>query len=71
MAALDQDEKMSISNTDSHSGQRGGAQSLNLISESGLYALVFKSRKPQAQVFRKWVTSEVLPAIRKTGSFQI
>lgn len=39
------------------------------VSESGLYALIFKSRKPQAKAFRKWVTSEVLPAIRQTGSF--
>lgn len=39
----------------------------NVISESGLYALVLKSRKPEAKAFRKWVTSEVLPAIRKNG----
>lgn len=43
----------------------------NIVSESGLYALIFKSRKPQAKLFRKWVTSEVLPAIRKTGSFVV
>ena len=40
-----------------------------VVSESGLYALIFKSRKPQAKAFRKWVTSEVLPAIRRTGSY--
>lgn len=45
----------------------GGNQRMSVVSESGLYALVFKSRKPQVQVFRKRVTSEVLPAVRKTG----
>jgi len=47
----------------------GGSQRMSVISESGLYALVFKSRKPEAQAFRKWVTSEVLPTIRKTGAY--
>lgn len=42
----------------------------NVINESGLYALVLRSRKPEARKFAKWVTSEVLPAIRKTGSYQ-
>lgn len=42
----------------------------NIISESGLYALVLRSRKPEARKFAKWVTSEVLPTIRKTGSYQ-
>ena len=46
---------------------RGGAQTL--VSESGLYALVLRSRKPEARKFSKWVTSEVLPAIRKTGTY--
>lgn len=49
----------------------GGNQEMTVISESGLYALVFKSRKENAQVFRKWVTSEVLPAIRKTGRYEV
>ncbi|NRP54183.1 phage antirepressor protein [Xylella fastidiosa] len=40
-----------------------------IISESGLYALVLRSRKPEARKFSKWVTSEVLPSIRKTGSY--
>lgn len=47
----------------------GGIQEVICINESGLYALIFKSRKPEAKRFRVWVTSEVLPAIRKTGSF--
>lgn len=46
-----------------------GLQNTTIVSESGLYALVFKSRKKQAKVFRKWVTSEVLPTIRKHGVY--
>ncbi|WP_412479874.1 BRO family protein [Azonexus sp. IMCC34839] len=43
----------------------------NIINESGLYALVLRSRKPEARKFAKWVTKEVLPAIRKTGSYSV
>lgn len=43
---------------------------MTTISESGLYALVLRSRKPEARKFAKWVTSEVLPAIRKTGEYR-
>lgn len=50
-------------------GLRGGAT--NVISESGFYTLVLRSRKPIAKPFRIWVTSEVLPSIRKTGQYQI
>jgi prophage antirepressor-like protein len=48
-----------------------GAQEMLIISESGLYSLIFKSRKPEARRVRKWVTSEVLPSIRKTGSYSL
>ena len=48
----------------------GGKQNMTVINESGLYALVFGSRLKSAQRFKHWVTSEVLPAIRKTGSYQ-
>lgn len=47
----------------------GGQQKTSVISESGLFAAILKSRKPEARKFRKWVTSEVLPSIRKTGSY--
>jgi hypothetical protein len=47
----------------------GGDQSVNIISESGLYAAVLKSRKEEAKRFRKWVTGEVLPSLRKTGQY--
>jgi prophage antirepressor-like protein len=49
----------------------GGDQRMSIVSESGLYALIFRSRTAGAKKFRRWVTSEVLPAIRKTGSYEI
>ena len=48
----------------------GGKQSMTVINESGVYALVFGSRLESAKRFKHWVTSEVLPTIRKTGSYQ-
>lgn len=50
-------------------GTLGGAQELLTVTEPGLYRLVFRSRKPDAVRFRRWVTHEVLPAIRRTGSY--
>lgn len=47
-----------------------GDQTMIIINESGLYALIFQSRKPNAKPFRKWVTSEILPSIRKTGKYE-
>lgn len=49
----------------------GGKQSVPIINESGLYSLVLSSKLPGAKKFRHWVTSEVLPSIRKTGGYQI
>ena len=64
--ALDDDE------LDSVILNSGGQRRKNLcVSESGLYALIFKSRKPNAKAFRKWMTSEVLPAIRRTGGYGV
>lgn len=63
---LDDDEK-GIHSMDT----LGGDQGMNIISESGLYALVFSSRKEEARQFRKWVTAEVIPSIRKTGSYAL
>ena len=48
---------------------KGGVQTLNCVNESGLYALIFGSKLESAKRFKKWVTSEVLPAIRRTGSY--
>lgn len=66
VSRLDDDEKQT--SVLPISGQN---RKVNLISESGLYALIFKSSKPSAKRFRKWVTKEVIPAIRKTGSYGI
>ena len=61
---LDDDEKGVVSND-----TPGGIQKISIINESGLYSLVLRSRKPEAKPFIKWVTKEVLPAIRKTGQY--
>ena len=58
---LDEDERTKL-----NLGRQGNT---NLINESGLYALVVRSRKPEAKKFRKWITSEVLPSIRKHGVY--
>lgn len=50
-------------------GSRSGET--NFINESNLYKVIFQSRKPQAEQFTEWVTSEVLPTIRRTGSYQV
>lgn len=64
VSRLDDDEKgVQIVDTP------GGPQEVTAINESGLYSLILTSRKPAAKRFKKWVTSEVLPSIRKTGSF--
>lgn len=49
----------------------GGTQTVGIINESGLYALIFGSKLESAQRFKHWVTSEVLPAIRRTGGYQM
>lgn len=49
----------------------GQMRELTIISESGLYAAILKSRRTEARRFRRWVTSEVLPAIRRTGGYQL
>lgn len=52
-------------------GTLGGVQEMTVINESGLYSLVLSSKLPSAKKFKRWVTSEVLPALRKTGNYQI
>lgn len=64
ISALDEDEKGVIS-----MDTLGGRQKMNAVTESGLYELISQSRKPEAKPFRKWVTKEVLPALRKTGIY--
>lgn len=52
-------------------GDLGGTQEMTVINESGLYSLILSSKLPKAKKFKHWVTSEVLPSIRKTGSYSI
>lgn len=47
----------------------GGKQTLNVVNESGLWGLTFRSRKPEAKKFRQWLTNEVIPSIRKHGGY--
>jgi prophage antirepressor-like protein len=56
-----------VSNTERDS--RGGASTYLLVNEPGLYRLIFQSRKPEAERFKTWMFTEVLPAIRKTGGY--
>ena len=67
ISALDGDEKNTVGISD---GKRGNPN-MTIISESGLYTLIMRSNKPEAKKFRKWVTSEVLPSIRRTGRYDI
>ncbi len=61
---LDDDEK-GVALTDT----LGGKQNLNVVNEYGLYNLVLASRKPEAKAFKRWITHEVIPTIRKTGKY--
>lgn len=65
IAKLDDDEKSGVIISDPH----GREQVTRFISESGLYALVLSSRKPEAKAFKRWITHEVIPEIRKTGGY--
>lgn len=64
LARLDVDER-GLHSTETPSG----VQQMGIVSEAGLYTLVFGSRKPEAKRFKRWVTHEVIPAIRKTGRY--
>ncbi|HEX6968734.1 MAG TPA: phage antirepressor KilAC domain-containing protein [Micromonosporaceae bacterium] len=64
---LDEDERDSIPVIDS----MGRSQQTIIISESGLYSLILRSRKPEAKAFKRWITHEVLPAIRRTGRYEV
>lgn len=61
---LDEDEKARL-----NLGLSGGAT--NIVNEYGLYNLVLASRKPEAKAFKRWITHEVIPSIRKTGSYSV
>lgn len=61
---LDEDERGSV-----RVDTPGGEQEMTVVNESGLYNVILRSDKPEAKPFRKWVTSEVLPSIRKNGGY--
>ena len=64
IALLDEDER-GVHSMDTPSGK----QEMGIISEACLYSLILRSRKPEAKAFKRWVTHEVLPSIRKTGAY--
>lgn len=66
---LDDDEIMADKANITNSNVGMGGRPMTLVSEAGLYELIFKSRKPEAKAFRRWITHEVLPAIRKHGFY--
>lgn len=73
---LDEDEKSNICKTDVglntgvYNFANGGRAPI-IVSESGLYSLVLCSNKPEAKAFKRWITHEVIPSIRKTGAYQL
>ena len=80
LADLDDDDKLKLTKDEldtlvSNEGIKcsvdSRVQSLNLVSESGLSDLIMQSRKPDAKAFKRWVTHEVLPSIRKTGKYEV
>jgi prophage antirepressor-like protein len=64
---VDEEDKKLNDKTSSSFGQRGAT----LINESGLYSLILSSKLPATKQFKRWVTSEILPTIRKTGSYSV
>lgn len=64
LSYLDEDERGLISNE-----TPSGVQAMAFVTESGLYSLILRSRKPEAKPFKRWVTHEVLPSIRKHGGY--
>lgn len=67
VARLDPEEKDDIQIVDAI----GRQQQTAIVNESGLYSLVLTSRKPKAKAFKKWITNEVIPSIRRTGSYAL
>ena len=64
LSYLDDDEKGVTTND-----TPGGAQEMAIINEPGLYSLILRSRKPEAKAFKRWITHDVLPTIRKHGMY--
>lgn len=64
LSSLDDDER-GVATTDTP----GGPQQVSIVNESGLYSLILRSRKPEARAFKRWITREVIPSIRRTGAY--
>lgn len=69
VAGLDEDEKATPLKISGLNNLRGLRKDAILINEPGLYALVLRSNKPEAKIFKRWITHDVIPTIRKTGSY--
>ena len=69
VAGLDEDEKATPLKISGLNNLRGLRKDAILINEPGLYALVLRSNKPEAKIFKRWITHDVIPTIRKTGGY--
>lgn len=67
--SLDEDEVSNLRSTEI--GPEFGGKAPLIVSEAGLYSLILKSRKPEAKAFKRWITHDVIPAIRKTGGYHV
>ena len=67
ISRLDADEKMNT--LISNEGKKRGNPNMTVVNEPGLYTLILRSRKPEAKAFKRWITHEVIPTIRKTGGY--
>lgn len=67
--SLDEDEVSNLRSTEI--GPEFGGKAPLIVSEAGLYSLILKSRKPEAKAFKRWITHDVIPAIRKTGGYRV
>lgn len=67
--SLDEDEVSNLRSTEI--GPEFGGKAPLIVSEAGLYSLILKSRKPEAKAFKRWITHDVIPAIRKTGGYSV
>jgi prophage antirepressor-like protein len=72
---LDDDERMQVIDpgtlVSSYGSNSKVNDQINIVSESGLYSLILASRKPEAKAFKRWITHEILPALRKTGTYTV
>lgn len=68
---LDQDEHCTVYTIEGRNNSTGLRKDTRLVSEPGLYSLILRSRKPRARTFKRWITHDVLPALRRTGHYSM